>query len=167
MSSLFAEFQSNSNSVKRMAVYLPCKRMRHFSTIKQNSFESCKPAIFKIKVIFFWQLCCAPSISVDSGFWARIHNNLWMSHKANLFLFNSNWNLQMKDKNSHSYVTFSSDQTPNPNFHIAFLVLFLTNYIVYLSLPSGWIDQGGASEAPPWIDIKYILWISRRHIRIK
>ena len=121
----FAEFQSNSKSVKRN---LPCKRMRHFSTIKQNSFESCKPAIFKIKVIFFWQLCCAPSISVDSGFWARIHNNLWMSHKANRFLFNSNWNLQMKDKNSHRYATFSSDQTSNPSINIVFLVrCFLTN----------------------------------------
>ena len=130
MSSLFAEFQSNSKSVKRMAVYSPCKRIRHFSTIKQNSFESCKPAIFKIKVIFFWQLCCAPSISVDSGFWARIHNNLWMSHRANLFLFSSNWNLQMKHKNSR--VTFSSDQTPNPSFHIVFLVRFLKNYLEYL-----------------------------------
>ena len=166
MSSLFAEFQSNSNSVKRMAVYLPCKRMRHFSTIKQNSFESCKPAIFKIKVIFFWQLCCAPSISVDSGFWARIHNNLWMSHKANLFLFNSNWNLQMKDKNSHSYVTFSSDQTPNPSFHIVFFSAFpyklhgICIFAIRLNRPRRCFRSTSLNR-------HYILCISRRHIRIK
>ena len=40
-----------------------------------------------MKAIFFWKLFCVSSVLVDNNFWALIHNNLCISHKANRFLF--------------------------------------------------------------------------------